>query len=342
MRLAGRAKAGFYPTPPSVVEQITGWIKASPEPIERPGLLRILDPCCGLGDPLERIAAHTGAESYGIELDRNRAAISREKLSSVLRADALTARVSAESFSFLFLNPPYDQDERRRLEHQFLVHSTPWLVPRGLLVYIIPQGRYPTVTLRYLAAWYEGIRLFRFPDEEYGRFRQTVLFAVKKSRAAPDPSLMEEVRQRAQGVLPALPLPDEPVYSLPAVSKETRFLFRSGEVGPEEALPEIDPHGVWRMPEVAENLEPGKSRETVRPLMPLRQGHLAQLIAAGFINNQVLEKDGKRLLIKGRTVKSAVKLPAEDENTEIERDVIRTTITALDEKGRWIEIGEGE
>lgn len=341
MRLAARAKAGFYPTPPSVVERITGWIKASPEPIERPGLLRILDPCCGLGDPLERIAAHTGAESYGIELDRNRAAISREKLSFVLRADALTARVSAESFSLLFLNPPYDQDERRRLEHRFLVHSTPWLVPRGLLVYIIPQGRYPTVTLRYLAGWYEGIRIFRFPEDEYRRFKQTVLFGIKKPRASPDPALMEEMRVKLHGALPELPVEGSPGYSLPPVSSEV-LLFRSGEVSPEEALPEIDPHSVWRMPEVKENLEPGETKEFVRPLMPLRQGHLAQLIAAGFINNQVLEKGGKRLLIKGRTVKSAVKLPAEDENTEIERDVIRTTITALDEKGRWIEIGEGE
>jgi 16S rRNA G966 N2-methylase RsmD len=335
MRLAARAKAGFYPTPPSVVERITGWIKQGPGP------LRTLDPCCGLGGPLEQIAEYTGAKSYGIELDRHRASTSEERLTSVLRADALTARVSANAFSLLFLNPPYDQDERSRLEHRFLLQSTAWLAPKGLLIYIIPQGRYHEVTLRCLAAWYEGIRIFRFPEDEYRRFKQTVLFGVKRPRASLDPALMEEMRVKLHGALPELPPEGSPVYSLPPVSGES-LLFRSGEVGPEEALPEIDHHGVWRMPEVAENLEPGKSRETVRPLMPLRQGHLAQLIAAGFINNQVLPKEGKRLLIKGRTVKSAVKLPAEDEKTEIERDVIRTTITALDEKGRWIEIGEGE
>jgi len=341
MRLAARAKAGFYPTPPSVVERITGWIRLSSEPAEGPCLLRVLDPCCGLGGPLEQITEYTGAKSYGIELDRHRASNSEERLTAVLRADALTARISVNAFSLLFLNPPYDQDERSRLEHRFLLQSTSWLAPKGLLIYIIPQGRYHEVTLRHLTSWYEGIRIFRFPDQEYGRFRQTVLFAVKRPRAALDPNLLEQMRATLRGELPELPVEGSPVYSLPPVSGES-LLFRSGEVGPEEALPEIDHHGVWRMPEVAENLEPGKSRETVRPLMPLRQGHLAQLIAAGFINNQVLEKNGKRLLIKGRTVKSAVKLPAEDENTEIERDVIRTTITALDEKGRWIEIGEGE
>lgn len=341
MRLAARAKAGFYPTPPSIVERITGWIKPGPEPAEGAGSLRVLDPCCGLGGPLAQIAEYTGAKSYGIELDRHRAATSEERLSCVLRADALTARVSANAFSLLFLNPPYDQDERSRLEHRFLLQSTSWLAPRGLLIYIIPQGRYHEVTLRCLASWYEGIRIFRFPDEEYRRFKQTVLFGMKKPRASPDPALMEEMQIKLYRALPELPVQSTPVYSLPPVSSEG-LLFRSGEVGPEEALPEIDHHGVWQMLEVKENLEPGETKEIVRPLMPLRQGHLAQLIAAGFINNQVLEKGGKRLLIKGRTVKSAVKLPAEDEKTEIERDVIRTTITALDEKGRWIEIGEGE
>jgi hypothetical protein len=75
--------------------------------------------------------------------------------------------------------------------------------------------------------------------------------------------------------------------------------------------------------------------------MPLRQGHLAQLIAAGFINNQVLEKGRKKLLIKGRTVKETVMMPSSDEETKIERDVIHTTIMALDERGRFMEIGEG-
>src|SRR5574337_922103 len=167
MRLAGRAKAGFYPTPASVVERIITFIRACPEQVEGP--LRILDPCCGTGDPLKKIAGHTGAESYGIELDRQRAAIAREKLTRVICSDALSARVSSGAFSLLFLNPPYDQDERGRLEHRFLVQATTWLASRGLLIYLIPQTRYHASTLRYLSSWYENIRLYRFPDDEYRR-----------------------------------------------------------------------------------------------------------------------------------------------------------------------------
>jgi hypothetical protein len=40
-------------------------------------------------------------------------------------------------------------------------------------------------------------------------------------------------------------------------------------------------------------------------------------------------------------VKEAVEIAGGDEDTKIERDVIRTTIMALDEQGRIIKIGEG-
>lgn len=342
MRLAGRAKAGFYPTPSSVVDRIITFIKPCPEPVEGPGPLRILDPCCGTGDPLKKIAGHTGAESYGIELDRQRAATAREKLTHVISTDALSARISAGAFSLLFLNPPYDQDERGRLEHRFLVQATACLAPKGLLIYLIPQTRYHANTLRYLSSWYENIRVYRFPDDEYRRFKQTVLFGVKRQKAMLDPSLLEQIRKGVAGDLPELPEAVSPLYVLPPHVPSHGLLFRPAEVSPEEALPDIETEGAWQIQEVRENLEPRGTTQSVQPLMPLRQGHLAQLIAAGFINNQVLEKDGRHLLIKGRTVKSVVKMSGGDEDTTIERDVIHTTIMAIDERGRVIEIGEGE
>jgi hypothetical protein len=37
--------------------------------------------------------------------------------------------------------------------------------------------------------------------------------------------------------------------------------------------------------------------------MPLRRGHLAVLIAAGFLNNILLEAGDRRVVVKGRTYK---------------------------------------
>jgi hypothetical protein len=55
MRLEGRLKAGFYPTPNHIVEKIAGCLIAT-----QPDRHRILDPCCGTGEALEIIAGTLG------------------------------------------------------------------------------------------------------------------------------------------------------------------------------------------------------------------------------------------------------------------------------------------
>jgi hypothetical protein len=64
--------------------------------------------------------------------------------------------------------------------------------------------------------------------------------------------------------------------------------------------------------------------------MPLRKGHLALLIAAGLLNNVVLNHDGQRVLVKGRTYKEVVPIESADEAVEIEREVLRTSLMAVD------------
>ena len=60
---------------------------------------------------------------------------------------------------------------------------------------------------------------------------------------------------------------------------------------------------------------------------------MAMLVAAGFLDNLVLEADGRRILVKGRTTKEMV-LAEETENTEVYRERLRTTVVALG-PGRW-------
>ncbi len=65
MRLEGVAKAGYYPTPPSVVERIAALIRpAAHSPRQA---VRLLDPCCGTGAALRQLADTVGGETQGIE-----------------------------------------------------------------------------------------------------------------------------------------------------------------------------------------------------------------------------------------------------------------------------------
>jgi hypothetical protein len=100
---------------------------------------------------------------------------------------------------------------------------------------------------------------------------------------------------------------------------------------PQEVAQEARTHGRWVRSSLKERLWSREERP-VRPLTPLRRGHLGVLIAAGFLNNILLEADGLRLLAKGRTYKVSVPVESEDPEVEIEREVLRTSVMALDLK----------
>ena len=63
--------------------------------------------------------------------------------------------------------------------------------------------------------------------------------------------------------------------------------------------------------------------------MPLRRGHMAMLVAAGFLDNLVLEADGRLILVKGRTSKEMVMVEDAPEK-EVHRERLVTTVGALD------------
>ena len=66
--------------------------------------------------------------------------------------------------------------------------------------------------------------------------------------------------------------------------------------------------------------------------MPLRRGHMAMLVSAGFLDNLVLEADGRRILVKGRTSKEMV-MVEDSPDKEVHREKIKTTVVALDLHG---------
>ena len=339
-RLEATAKAGYFPTPSRVSAAIARHLVASAGGGKR--VVRLLDPCAGTGEAAATIAEALGAESYGIEPNEQRAQPAVGRLAHVLATSALAVRLANGAFSCLFLNSPYDyDDEKRRLEHAFLTSLTRALCPSGVLVFLIPQRRL-AVSARYLASHYTGLLGFRFPDPEYAAFRQMVLFGVRKPQPTLDPHIQSRLEAWSEGDLPPLQdAPAQPMLSLPALPGGD-ILFASLFFDPVQAAAEARRRGVWTQPQLAEQLWPPDERP-VRPLMPLRKGHLALLIAAGVLNNVVLSQNGERLLVKGRTHKELVPVESADEDTEVQREVIRTSVVVLDlNTGALQVVGQGE
>ena len=332
MRLAAQAKGGFYPTPPRVVDLVAKLLYGARGRARSADTLRILDPCCGAGDALAQFAdllrdrGTVPVETCGVELHRDRAEQAAHVLDRALACDLFATSIANNAFGVLLLNPPYDWDkEDKRVEHAFLTHTTRYLTDGGLLLFIVPKQRL-AVSARYLSSHYRDIRCWAFPNPEREVFDQVVLVGRRKASPAPTPTPRSRCGlglRRAGGVLPR----PYPVYDPPVVAAGD-ILFATRTVDPLAAVAEARKTGLWASQEVRDSLWPAQDQRT-RPLMPLRRGHMAMLVAAGFLDNLVLEAEGRRILVKGRTTKELV-LAEETENTEVYRERLRTTVVALD------------
>ena len=334
MRLAAQAKGGFYPTPPRVVDLIAGQIQPPARYDQRnPRTLRILDPCCGAGEAAAQLAGCLDGpnaipiETHGVELHRDRAAEAEVRLDRVLAADLFATSMANGAFGLLYLNPPYDFDsEDRRTEHAFLTHCTRYLAEHGLLVFIMPKQRL-AVSARYLSTHYGRLRCWTFPEPEREVFDQVVLMGYRKPDPVPDAYAEDRILRWAQGEPPTLPSRAYPEFSAPTAPGGD-ILFATRSVDPVAAAAEARRSGLWTSTEITDTLWPARDNRT-RPLMPLRRGHMAMLVAAGFLDNLCLEAGDRRILVKGRTSKE-MEVVEDSPEREVHRERLRTTVVALD------------
>ncbi|MYE61459.1 MAG: class I SAM-dependent methyltransferase [Candidatus Dadabacteria bacterium] len=333
MRLAAQYKGGYYPTPPRVVEMIASLAQARTV-MRGEHTLRILDPCCGGGDALAQLAAcierPDGAlvETYGVELHAERAKEAEQRLDHALGTDLFQTAIANGAFGLLYLNPPYDSDagDDRRTEQSFLRQTTRYLAVGGLLVFVVPLRRLAE-SERYLASHYARLRVWNFPEPEREAFGQVVVTGTRKADVQYDQYVAVALREAIEGDLEDLRQHRYPVYNAPATA-DGEVLFATRTVDPVAAAEESRRSGLWVSTTVTDALWPSEDART-RPLMPLRRGHLAMLVAAGFLDNLQLEADGARILVKGQTLKEMVLVETTPEK-ETHRERLRTTVVALD------------
>jgi hypothetical protein len=203
MRIEGQSKMGYFPTPETHLPLIASWLK-----LAAGDNIRLLDPCCGKGEALGFVARNLGkSTSYGIELSYSRAEEAAHVLDFVLETGFENAILTDETFSLLFLNPPYDGETTtgggERLEARFLLSATPLLCQDGILVYIIPESRiddgHNNAIARHLAGWYTDLRCFRFTEPDYSVFRQVVIFGRKKAYRQPTQEAVTAILSWAKG-----------------------------------------------------------------------------------------------------------------------------------------------
>jgi len=334
-RLGSQAKAGYYPTP----EKVSGQLK---ELLDIEEGARILDPCCGEGHALAALAEGSGAITYGIELDHDRATEARKSIHHLLWGDALVEmRISPAAFGLVFLNPPYDyclepEAKAQRLEALFLRRFQEVLYKDGWLALIVPY----TVLAHcapVLARHFAGLQVYAFPEEEFYTFRQCLVLGQKRPLAAKaQAAAAEEDLRRLAGMLPEVFLATAPQLAscterLVIPAPKQPCTFKCSRIDPREVVPLVRKSGLLE-DLLTHDLAPGQCH-SIRPLAPLKNGHLALMLAGGYMNGEI-EMDGRRLVIKG-VVHKAEKVHSVAENnsgdtTVITRDQYQPTVKAID------------
>ena len=331
-RLEAKAKAGFFPTPDEVLPLICSHIR----PLKEGN--RILDPCCGDGRALHFLASHLKGIPYGIELDleRGKAAAERIGKGNVLIGDAFTASLSY-SFTLLYLNPPYDwvkkvnpegEEISTRLEYLFVREFTPRLFPGGLLVLVVPHYSFLHLKgelAKYIARQYEDVEVFRLPDEveEKLKFKQVVLFGKRRllRKTSPDPEVLKRLLEVGEDLQKAEVIgTSEKVWELREQPPVSRWTFKLNEV-----KPEILQFYAKESPLYGELFSKAVEKRK-RPIMPLRTGHLAMLMAGGYLDGRV-QKEGYNYVVRGKTVKTTVTMEEVEEKARVVREVERIDVS---------------
>lgn len=339
MRPPAIEKMGYYETSINVAQLLKTYFKPADSG-------RLLDPCAGEGTAASILAKALNCQSWGAELSPARAAIASEKMDRLFNTPWGSCHLTSESITLLFLNPPYSHDrlgDQKRLELEFLKSATPKLVRGGVLVYIVPHPLLRDLDVAsHLAGYYENIRIYRYPETG---FNQVIVLATKRVKyKIPSHEEVHQVQAWADVEPPMLLEVDEPLYELlPASDKGSggqSIRFSRLDWQPEEIVDATQKRGLHSSKEWLDLLNPSRGLgELKQPVMPLKKGHIAMLMASGMMGTlRLTDEDGKPMLVKGRVVKVTEKVEETADKkgnvtSEVFRDRFVSTVAILRQSG---------
>lgn len=285
MRTQARLKLGYYPLATAEAKRIRRYLQF-------PGAsASVLDPCVGTGAALCAVTDGAEVRRYAVELDAYRSEEARQALHQVIQGSAFDTQAPVESFSLLYLNPPYDfeigEGKNHRMEKLFLEHVGRWVRPGGVLVMVVPYDRiYDCRTV--LTPQFRDKAIYRLTEPEAVAYKQAVVFGVRRTRQERERLNDHAVQQanwklndltRRYEEIPSLPDLPERVYTVPP-SPPVQIEYRGLPLDLIEDLLLASP--AWRQ---AQRITHAPKNEFAgRPLTPLHKGHVGLLCTSGLLN----------------------------------------------------------
>lgn len=177
--IGNKLMAGFFATPVEVGALLKEVFNFSAP-------AAVIDPTCGKGDILDQLCGDKKhIRTYGVEVEKSRALIAEKKLDVLVNAPIESMRISRNSFSFVYLNPPYDNEIRqhwedtKRKEDIELERSLKYLMPGGVLCFVV-SPRSIVSNAKTLATEFSEIQIARFDDGFFEDYHQCIFIGRKK------------------------------------------------------------------------------------------------------------------------------------------------------------------
>ena len=317
MRLAAQLKGGFYPAHEKAVDLAASFLQAPAG--EK---FAILDPCAGEGTAIRQLGELLGCPpmmTHAIELDDSRAdAIHAALLEArvLAPADFFGCRASCGSFSFIWLNPPFDYAYGgNRVEEQFLRRATDWLKPGGVMALVCPEDVVEEFTdaRQHFGRFYENVTMVPFP-ETHRPFNEVIVFGHKRARPEVD-------RTKDWKLWDSVQAPTGFRYQIPSGNGPRLFQkVQPTETELERMLIGSPLRSYLSSPPVA---------PVPSPPLPLGIGHVALLLASGHLDGIVHPQGKLPHVVRGTSRKhSFISDVTEAENP----DGSTTTRTTISER----------
>ena len=320
MRLAGRERLGFYPLPIAEGKRIRTFLQF-PEQV-----CSALDPCIGEGVAFVEVTCDAKTRRYGIELDAQRAALARSLADDVIHGNCFDVLCPVESFSLIYLNPPYDfeigEEKSQRMERLFLDHVYRWLKRGGVLILVIPRD-YLRDCGQILAYQFRDVHVYRLTEPDSVKYKQIVVMGVRLTRSERD-RLQDSEITRARTWYESLardpeklsPLPTEPDHQYIVLPSEPVQLVYRGL--PLDQIEDLLPRSsAYRQASAV--LFAQQADISGRPLTPLHGGHVGLLCTAGMLNG--IFGDGEtRHIAHWQSIKLVDKSEEEEDGTTVIRE----------------------
>jgi hypothetical protein len=299
----------------------------------------LLDPCAGEGRAVAQLAGLLGCRPdhvFAVELEQGRAETLRTNLpdAKVLApASVFGCGASFGSFGLLWLNSPFDAHfGGGRTEDHWLKHLTPWLAPGGVLALVCPEDvvecEYRGVP-EYLRQWYTNVSITPFPAE-VRQYKEVVVLAVKRDKPYEAPNREGSPYFGGYGYgsnlakWESIQAPEGFVYDLPPSAPPRVFAKR------EPTEPELQRALLASPLRQRWVANPAAAGRAPSPPLALGTGHVALLLASGYLDGVVTPPGEKPHLVRGTSRKK--KYVAKVETTESEDGKSTTTKTVYAEK----------